>query len=52
MGHIGLGTLSTSKMWQEVVALLEDGVDLEQIAAAAAAASKRVFSHAVDDPVI
>ena len=51
MGHIRLGTLSTSKKWREVVALHEDGADLEQIAASAATASKRDFSHAVDDPV-
>mgnify|MGYP001800936314 CR=1 FL=1 len=51
MGHIRLGTLSASKKWREVVALLEDGADLETIAASAAMASKRDLSRAADDPV-
>lgn len=51
MGHIRLGTLSASKKWRDVVALLEDGASLESIARSAVEASKRDLSSASTDPL-
>ena len=51
MGHIRLGTLPQSKKWREVVALLNSGAPLEQIAKASADASERDLKSASYDPL-
>ena len=50
MGYIRLGTLPQSKKWREVVALLESGAPLEQIAEVAAKASEFDLAQAHKDP--
>jgi hypothetical protein len=52
VGHIRLGTLPKSKKWQQVVALLGNGADVAEIAAAAADAAGRDLRNAADDPVL
>lgn len=51
MGHIRLGTLSTSKRWRAVVDQLANGSDVPAIAQAAAEASKLDLARATSDPV-
>lgn len=50
MGHVRLGTLSTSRKWRDVVELLEEGAPVERIAGAAADAADRALSGASRDP--
>ena len=50
MGHIRLGVLPRSKLWREVVALIEGGAFLETVAEASAKAAKSALSKATSDP--
>ncbi len=50
MGHIRLGTLPQSKKWRDVVALLDDGASIEEVAEAAARASETDLARAHKDP--
>jgi len=50
MGHIRLGTLSQSKKWREVIALLDSDASTQDIAEAAARASELDLKRASDDP--
>ena len=50
MGHIRLGTLSQSKMWRDVIGLLDAGGSVEDVAEAAARASELDLGRASDDP--
>lgn len=51
MGHIHLGVIPRTKPWKKVVALLEAGADVEEIAAASAKAAERSLLGASTDPV-
>jgi hypothetical protein len=52
MGHQLLGILPRSRAWQEVVALIADGADVEAIAAAASRAAETSMIDASSDPSI
>lgn len=51
MGHIHLGTLPRTRLWNDVVSLLEDQAALEEVAAASAYAAEASLRRAADDPV-
>ena len=51
MGHIHLGTLPRSRLWQDVVGLLEDRASVEEVAAATARAAEKSLLDASRDPV-
>ena len=51
MGHIHLGVLPASKLWREVVALLENGSPVEDVIRASALAAERDLTSAADDPI-
>lgn len=50
MGHIRLGTLPQSQKWLDVVDLSDADASLDEVAAAAANASKLDLARASDDP--
>src|SRR4051812_18553579 len=52
MGHQRLGTLSRSREWQQVIALLSNGANLEAIAAAASRAAETSMIDASADPAV
>jgi hypothetical protein len=52
MGHKRLGSLPGTKRWREVVASLDRGVSVAQIAAASSAAAEGVLSRASSDPAL
>lgn len=49
MGHVRLGRLPSSGLWQEVVALLHEGADTEEIAIAASEAAEATIQAAAQD---
>lgn len=51
MGHVRLGTLPRSRKWDDVVALLANGADVDDVAAASARAAESALAGASDDPV-
>ena len=51
MGHIRQKSFPASRKWTQVVALLEGGAAVDEIAAAAADAADAALSRAADDPV-
>lgn len=52
MGHQHLGTLPSSKKWQQVVELISGGADIEDVAAATSAAAERQMVDASNDPAV
>ena len=50
MGHLLLGKLRKTKEWRDVVALLESGADVTDLAAATAIAAESEFESAKGDP--
>jgi Flp pilus assembly protein TadD len=52
MGHQHLGVLPRSKDWQQVIALLSEGANLEDIAAAASRAAETSMIDASGDPAV
>ena len=50
MGHLQLGKLQATKRWQEVIALLEHGAEVADLAAATAHAAESEFESAKGDP--
>jgi hypothetical protein len=52
MGHQRLGTLPRSREWQQVIALLSSGANLEAIAAAASRAAETSMIDASGDPAV
>ena len=50
MGHQRLGVLARSKSWQQVIALIADGADVEAIAAATSRAAETSMIDASADP--
>ena len=51
MGHIHLGTLSRSRLWRDVVLLLEDRTAVEDVVSASAVAAEKSLLNASTDPV-
>lgn len=51
MGHIHLGTLPRTRLWKEVVFLLEDKASVGTVAAASAHAAEKSLLNASVDPV-
>ena len=51
MGHIHLGTLSRSRLWRDVVLLLEDRTTVEDVVSASAVAAEKSLLNASTDPV-
>lgn len=51
MGHIHLGTLPRTRLWNDVVSLLKDSASVEQVAAASAQAAEASLRGASGDPV-
>jgi hypothetical protein len=49
MGHIRLGTLPKTRKWNQVVGLVEEGADVERIAAASADAAEHGLERASRD---
>lgn len=52
MGHIRLGVLPRSKKWRQVVAELERGADVAEIAGASAEAAESALAGAAQDPTL
>jgi hypothetical protein len=52
MGHVRLGRLPRTRLWQEVVALFGTGVPLDQIAGPTARASESALGAAHNDPAL
>src|SRR4051794_559076 len=52
MGHVRLGQLPKSKKWQQVVALVETGAGVEEIAAAASEAAERALRRCAREPAL
>src|SRR2546421_12094816 len=52
MGHQRLGTLPRSREWQQVIALISEGANVEEIAAAAARAAETSMIDASADPAV
>lgn len=52
MGHKRLGSLPTTKRWQQVVTSLDSGSSVTRIAAASSAAAEAALSRAVGDPAL
>jgi len=52
MGHQLLGTLPQTRKWQQVVALLSDGADVDAIAAAVSRAAETSMIDASKDPAV
>src|SRR4051794_2146040 len=50
MGHVRLGQLPKSKKWQQVVALVETGAGVEEVAAAASEAAERALRKCAREP--
>lgn len=51
MGHIHLGTLPRTRLWQEVVSLLQNGASVDVVAAVSAHAAETSLLNASHDPV-
>jgi hypothetical protein len=52
MGHKRLGTLPKTKRWQQVIASLEGGESVAQVAAASSDAAEGALSRASTDPTL
>jgi hypothetical protein len=52
MGHQRLGTLPRSREWQQVIALISDGANVELIAAATSRAAETSMIDASGDPAV
>jgi hypothetical protein len=52
MGHKRLGTLPKTKRWQQVIASLEGGESVAQVAAASSDAAEGALSRASSDPAL
>lgn len=52
MGHVRLGVLPQTLKWAQVVALLQEGAPLPEVAAASARAAENALKNAVDDPLL
>src|SRR5262245_48246103 len=51
MGHVRLGTLPTTRKWQDVVNLISGGGSAEEVARASAVAAETDLKRAAGDPV-
>lgn len=49
MGHVRLGTLPRTRAWKDLIALIEDGADLPEIADATVRASDKAFEAIQND---
>ena len=52
MGHQRLGTLPRSKLWRDVVELIEHRVDVEEVAAATSLAAEQSMIDASQDAAV